>query len=841
MNRIRPWRSISIAFILALLLDTGAGADGGFVSRIQSVAISADQRAIIIKNGDEISITFSTGYTGEGDDFGWIIPTPVPPAIENVEEAGKAGETAFENLDEITAPVFELPRRPGRSSGGCFPAGTEVLTPDGPRPIETVSEGTDVFSYDFLSAKWTVAKALKQQAYLFEGDMVTIELGSANIVASGNHSFYVERGNQLDLRPKPQEVPIAEQSNSGSGRWIEARHLEVGDLLKTKGGESLTISSVSKRDETQEVYHLEVERYHNFAVHRSGILVHNGGKGESASEGAALEAPVRVYGNVILEHYEVSILGASGASALLDWLEENGYQVNPSATEILDAYIHQGWAFVAVKLNPSEKQAYHNEFLPPLTVRFSYDHLIFPLRISSVSTAKTAKITLYVIAESTITSSNFQTALLEYEPEHTDGVDPEIYIERCIRKTIQSDVGGGLAVLWSGEFSGRHYRPTYIDQLRQHIPMQYLTRLETRMDAMAMTDDIKFMLDPSPREFEVHIKANGGYRSVLSEAARTNDREMLYMALDLGVDANARFEDGRTPLMEAASSGHIEIIDLLLNNGADVNAEGYARGRTALLEAISGSIAELHGIEDLKKTVKILLAAGADANVGGGTALIEAAKQGDPELMQILREAGAEATVDKTQNGQALLNAALNGETEVVRILLLTGADVNALNSTGYSALAFAARRGHAGVVQVLLEAGADIHAGESGMPVLLYAAFGGNADVVQMILQAGADVNEAEDGLTALMQAAVRGHADVTLLLLEAGADVNARDRMGYSALMFAATYGHGDVVKILLEASADIYLVNSDNGTARGIAKKKNFTEIVRLIDAAAVDAKQ
>jgi hypothetical protein len=53
-------------------------ADGGYFSR-RSIAVSADQRAIIIKNGNQISMTLSTGYTGEGDDFAWVIPTPVPP------------------------------------------------------------------------------------------------------------------------------------------------------------------------------------------------------------------------------------------------------------------------------------------------------------------------------------------------------------------------------------------------------------------------------------------------------------------------------------------------------------------------------------------------------------------------------------------------------------------------------------------------------------------------------------------------------------------------------------------------------------------------------------------
>jgi hypothetical protein len=57
--------SIFLYCIFASLPASWVWADGGYFSR--SIAASADQRAIIIKNGDEISMTFSTGYTGEGD------------------------------------------------------------------------------------------------------------------------------------------------------------------------------------------------------------------------------------------------------------------------------------------------------------------------------------------------------------------------------------------------------------------------------------------------------------------------------------------------------------------------------------------------------------------------------------------------------------------------------------------------------------------------------------------------------------------------------------------------------------------------------------------------------
>jgi len=126
---------IMIVLVLASLPGFRAQADGGFVSRTRSIAVSTDQRAILVKQGDEISMTLSTGYTGEGEDFGWLIPTPVAPASQDVREAGKNGETAFEILDKFSAPeiftyssgTLELASGQRLSGRQCSPKGTRCL------------------------------------------------------------------------------------------------------------------------------------------------------------------------------------------------------------------------------------------------------------------------------------------------------------------------------------------------------------------------------------------------------------------------------------------------------------------------------------------------------------------------------------------------------------------------------------------------------------------------------------------------------------------------------------------------------------------------------------------
>ena len=164
---------------------------------------------------------------------------------------------------------------------GCFPGGTEVLTDRGLRPIETVDSGTKVYAYDLVTGAWTLSRILKRQSFQYKGDMITIHIDHDSIQATGNQPFYVLSGERLSNRPVPREVSKEEKTN-GYGRWVEARDLKEGDVLQSISGEDQVITSLSSHEERMQVYWFDVERYHNCAVHRLGILAHNGGAKESA-------------------------------------------------------------------------------------------------------------------------------------------------------------------------------------------------------------------------------------------------------------------------------------------------------------------------------------------------------------------------------------------------------------------------------------------------------------------------------------------------------------------------------------------------------------------------------
>lgn len=264
------------------------------------------------------------------------------------------------------------------------------------------------------------------------------------------------------------------------------------------------------------------------------------------------------------------------------------------------------------------------------------------------------------------------------------------------------------------------------------------------------------------------------------------------MRLQTGVDFEDIYSDA---LWEASANGHIEIMEVLLNQGVKADA-CWRQGGTALHEASRRGHLE---------SVKVLLRRGADVSAKNGTrgddSLQIACFHGQAEIVEELLRHGANARSDDSHHGSAIQAAASNGQNRIVHMLIKGGADVNDCGGRYANALQAASSQGHPEVVNTLLVHGANVNA-EAGYygNALQAASVNGHVAVVRELISWGAEVN-AEGGHygNALQAAASLGHKRLVNVLIQAGADVSAKGGEHGSALVAALRSGHDEIACVL------------------------------------------
>jgi ankyrin repeat protein len=389
--------------------------------------------------------------------------------------------------------------------------------------------------------------------------------------------------------------------------------------------------------------------------------------------------------------------------------------------------------------------------------------------------------------------------------------------------------------------------------------------------------------------------ANRHGATPLALACINGSARAIERLLAAGADSNERGPNGETALMMASRTGAVDAMAVLLKAGAEVNVTETLRGTTALMWATAHS----H-----PAAVKLLLDHGADvalrskpAALGRTAYLAPTARQRASQLVnenggatrgRAVREQKAQDPDDRDffvrrQNAEgggltALVFAAREGDLESARILVDGGAGVNQVTQYGWTPLLTATQNRHYALATFLLERGADPNIANTGGWTPLYLATdnrnieGGDypvragdldhLDFIKTLLARGANVNARakdstetrtiftmqwlyEDGATPFLRAAQSGDIELMKLLLAHGADPKIPTANNVTALAVAAgigwvqgvTYERSEkdtleAVKLCLELGIDPNAVDGDGRTALHGAAHKGRNAVVELL---------
>lgn len=344
-------------------------------------------------------------------------------------------------------------------------------------------------------------------------------------------------------------------------------------------------------------------------------------------------------------------------------------------------------------------------------------------------------------------------------------------------------------------------------------------------------------------------------------------------ALERGADINeTRDRNNITPLFLACESGNLEVVDALLNNGADPLIHTQFDGGPIQIASKNGYL----------YIVQRLIQAGVDINNDTfGTPLLYASQKGNIDILDFLLAEGAD--INHMSDGQltALMMACVNGKTDAVDILLQAGADVNIIDEEGYSALGVVCSTGKIEIVDKLLVYGAIIDIYDSDFPPLISAVYHENINIVDRLIQMGADINiESSQGDTPLHLAVNEMYLEIIMLLLENGANtqglsdiahiaeefshelifemlqfyddrifeylndimlkltdlgvnIDYANRGGQTPLMIAVIQSNLKKVKNLVKLGANVNLLDNDNHSALWYAINVGNREIINLLE--------
>jgi len=274
--------------------------------------------------------------------------------------------------------------------------------------------------------------------------------------------------------------------------------------------------------------------------------------------------------------------------------------------------------------------------------------------------------------------------------------------------------------------------------------------------------------------------------------AQDGNLEGLQRFVAQGIPLDSRDRGGLTALHVAAKAGHLEVVQWLVEHGADLHACTFRNPGDA------GSHTPLH------------LAVGA----------------GRLEVARFLIERGAKVNAKMSDGATSLMLAAESGRTDLLMLLLEHGADISLHSQIGQTAFSIAACSERWALAEVLVQKGADVNDRSQGNngTVLMSMAVLKDVVGVQFLLSHGADVHLRDDlGQTALHLAVIGATARIREW---------THDEKGNS-------YKEDDpaaairVIRVLLSAGALTTVPDADGMTPVSRARKLKLTNVVELLE--------
>jgi uncharacterized protein len=385
----------------------------------------------------------------------------------------------------------------------------------------------------------------------------------------------------------------------------------------------------------------------------------------------------------------------------------------------------------------------------------------------------------------------------------------------------------------------------------------------------------------------INYQDNDGNTPLLIAIDEGVNADIISFLIEKGAKINIRNKDGWTALHKAVNKGNKEIVDVLAANGADffaVNNNGnnsfdliFEKGESYTSSIITNDLVKLrnnrmntplfYAIDwGSIEIVKIILDKDAEINaknINGETPLHQTVISDNSDIAKLLITRGATLEASDNQKNTPLHNCVTWNSSEVARVLIENGANINAKNITDRTPLHEAVALGEKSIANFLLRNKANINARDNnGQTPLYYAVKNNSYEIARILIDNGADISLRDRQGNTILHASILGeHKESSKLLMSKNTDIyaenkfgdtpvslvitssietvkwffdssniNSMDNKGYTPLHLGIKYRIDlETIKYLINLGGDKYGINKDGNTPLDMAIQTGWNEVI------------
>ena len=432
------------------------------------------------------------------------------------------------------------------------------------------------------------------------------------------------------------------------------------------------------------------------------------------------------------------------------------------------------------------------------------------------------------------------------------------------------------------------HTPDVYDFAKENIPKVVTTIAETKREIVDFTVDEyneykkaeqKDILNKKIQRL-VNKKKIQDKKEALITAVKNNNYDEVIKALD-STNINYINKKGETALYIACIGNSIELIKLLLKNGANINEKfnnlslldiaifnkyfdlaeflikngidiHYANNigdfhSSYLMKifiillfkdinklAVSNNIVNLCKYdEESSELLKVQLDLISDIKINHSELLqlSETEKNRLIKLLKLLIEYKVNVNYKDNKEGNTILMLAVQfNYFNFVKLFVENGAKINEKSNQGSTALILAVITNNYEITEYLIEKGADVNIYEIYDILTLAITYGTSNEIIKLLLE-----NKVEISYNILSHAILMGNKEVIYLLIEYGVNVNETNYEFDDATPFliASALGYDTILEILIDNGADLFKTTNNGYGAYKLAQYKNIKKAFSFIN--------